>query len=138
MMFVDASVLVAVLAREPGWEQLFERLSRAENLAVSALARFEAVTAIARVRSGGLPVTATAIAQADSSVIDLIGDFGMVSLDLTAAVGAEAVSASARYGKIVRHPAALNLGDCFAYACAKSLGVPLLYKGNDFARTDLA
>ncbi len=36
------------------------------------------------------------------------------------------------------HPAALNMGDCFAYACAKALAVPLLYKGDDFAQTDLA
>jgi len=40
------------------------------------------------------------------------------------------------YGK-GRHPARLNFGDCFAYACAKILGVPLLCKGNDFAQTDI-
>ena len=38
----------------------------------------------------------------------------------------------------VGHPARLNMGDCFAYACAKRLDAPLLYKGDDFARTDLA
>ena len=37
-----------------------------------------------------------------------------------------------------RHPAALNMGDCFAYACAKAAGARLLYKGGDFALTDLA
>lgn len=41
------------------------------------------------------------------------------------------------YGKVVGHPAKLNLGDCFAYACAKAIEVPLLYKGDDFVRTDL-
>ena len=41
-----------------------------------------------------------------------------------------------RYGK-GRHPAGLNLGDCFAYALARSRGEPLLYKGDDFARTDV-
>jgi ribonuclease VapC len=49
-----------------------------------------------------------------------------------------ALSGSATYGKAVGHPADLNLGDCFAYACAKALNVPLLYKGNDFSQTDLA
>ena len=47
-----------------------------------------------------------------------------------------AIEAARRYGK-GRHPAALNMGDCFAYACAKSAGAGLLYKGNDFALTDL-
>lgn len=41
------------------------------------------------------------------------------------------------YGK-GRHPAALNMGDCFAYACAQAHRARLLYKGEDFARTDLA
>ena len=47
-----------------------------------------------------------------------------------------ALDAYARFGK-GRHPARLNMGDCFAYACARSHGVPLLYKGDDFALTDI-
>ena len=43
-----------------------------------------------------------------------------------------------RYGKGQRHPAQLNMGDCFAYACARHWSVPLLYKGDDFAQTDMA
>jgi len=42
-----------------------------------------------------------------------------------------------RFGK-GRHPAALNYGDCFAYALAKTRGLPLLFRGDDFARTDIA
>ncbi|MBR0924530.1 type II toxin-antitoxin system VapC family toxin, partial [Bradyrhizobium diazoefficiens] len=41
------------------------------------------------------------------------------------------------YSRLVDHPAQLNFGDCFAYACAKAYRIPLLYKGNDFAQTDL-
>jgi ribonuclease VapC len=48
-----------------------------------------------------------------------------------------AVKAFADYGKGRGHPAQLNLADCLSYACAKALGMPLLYKGQDFARTDL-
>ena len=48
-----------------------------------------------------------------------------------------AISAFAQYGK-GRHPAALNFGDCCAYALAKSMNLPLLYKGNDFSQTDIA
>ncbi len=47
-----------------------------------------------------------------------------------------AVMAHQRFGK-GRHPASLNFGDCFAYACARQLGLPLLYKGNDFSGTDI-
>lgn len=48
-----------------------------------------------------------------------------------------AVEAYARFGK-GRHKAGLNFGDCFAYACARHFDVPLLYKGDDFAKTDIA
>ena len=48
-----------------------------------------------------------------------------------------AIAAFTRYGK-GRHPAALNFGDCCAYALAKSMNLPLLYTGNDFAQTDIA
>lgn len=48
-----------------------------------------------------------------------------------------AADAFARYGK-GRHPAGLNYGDCFAYALAKQRNAPLLFKGNDFSRTDIA
>lgn len=49
-----------------------------------------------------------------------------------------AIEAFANYGKGRGHPAQLNLSDCFSYACAKTRGIPLLYKGNDFSHTDLA
>jgi len=63
---------------------------------------------------------------------------GAESLDLTHPIGIAALEAARTYGRAAGHPAALNLGDCFAYACAKAAGVPLLYKGSDFAQTDLA
>lgn len=47
-----------------------------------------------------------------------------------------ALDAFSRFGK-GNHPARLNMGDCFAYACARELQVPLLFKGNDFAQTDI-
>lgn len=49
-----------------------------------------------------------------------------------------ALEAYQNYGRGSGHPAKLNFGDCFAYACAKTNGAALLYKGNDFAETDLA
>ncbi|PKA40262.1 type II toxin-antitoxin system VapC family toxin [Rhizobium sullae] len=49
-----------------------------------------------------------------------------------------AIKAIADYGRGRGHPAQLNPADCFSYACAKALGISLLYKGRDFAKTDLA
>jgi ribonuclease VapC len=58
-------------------------------------------------------------------------------IQISASIGREALTASRLYGRN-RHPADLNFGDCFAYACAKAYRIPLLYKGDDFAQTDLA
>ena len=55
---------------------------------------------------------------------------------ITAEIGRGALSAFERYGT-GRHPAALNMGDCFAYACARQLDMPLLFKGDDFPLTDI-
>lgn len=140
-MFVDASVLVAIINREDGWKDFVERLQMSESpVIVSALGQYEAVAAIARASSQatGLPVDASLIHEAHQTVDDLCAQIGASEIEISSAIGRLAIDAAARYGKIVRHKAALNFGDCFAYACAKSLGVPLLYKGNDFAQTDLA
>ncbi len=53
------------------------------------------------------------------------------------AIAVQVADAYARWGKGA-HPAGLNFGDCFAYACARRLGASLLFVGNDFARTDVA
>jgi ribonuclease VapC len=66
----------------------------------------------------------------------LLASAGSRIVEIGVAEGQLAVEAHARYGKGV-HPARLNMGDCFAYACAKVHGVPLLYKGEDFAMTDI-
>ena len=138
-MFLDASVIVALLAEEPGWEELQVRLHREVGPKyVSALARFEASQAIARLRSKGQRPTTDRVLSAGKAVDELLDQLDVQNVDLTLAIGELALQASASFGKVIKHPADLNMGDCFAYACAKSLGVPLLYKGNDFAQTDLA
>ncbi len=63
--------------------------------------------------------------------------FGISVLPASYEVASPAIAAFARYGK-GRHPAKLNFGDCFSYAGARQSGLPLLYVGGDFARTDLA
>lgn len=138
-MFLDASAIVAIIVQEAGYEVFQSRLADHDSpIYISAIVRFEAVQAIARIASTPLRPTAKQLADAGQVVDQMLGGLDVSYVDVTEHVGKLAVAASATYGKAVGHAADLNLGDCFAYACAKSLDVPLLYKGNDFAQTDLA
>jgi ribonuclease VapC len=140
-MFVDASAIVAILNDEPGADEIKRRLDAAAGpFLVSPLALFEAVTALARARSAGSkkPVDAKAIAQAKAVIAAFVEDLGAREIIISGDIGRKAVDAAGRYGKIVGHEAALNFGDCFAYASAKAYRTPLLYKGEDFSHTDLA
>ena len=91
---------------------------------------FESALAVARIRVHPLQA-------AKAAVSDFFRSIEAEIMPIDAAIGAAAIDAFARYGK-GRHPAALNMGDCFTYACAQSGGLPLLCKGDDFRRTDLA
>lgn len=129
-VFVDASALVAIIAGEADADFFADRLAADPIRLCSALSLWETVSALRR--SYALTIS-TARAQLDEYVI--AGQFRLVPIgEREYALALEAYD---RYGK-GRHPAALNMGDCFAYACARSNGATLLYKGQDFARTDLA
>jgi len=129
-MFVDASALVAMLFVEPEAGALAERLEAAGGGLTSPLALFEAAAALMR-----RPRTRV---QADIELDELLREANIAVTSITPEIGRLALEAFERYGKGRGHPAQLNMGDCFSYACAQSLAVPLLYKGDDFARTDLA
>ncbi len=70
-------------------------------------------------------------------VAGLVRELGLQVAPFTEAHYHRAIDAFLRYGK-GRHPAALNFGDCVSYAVASVAGLPLLYTGKDFARTDIA
>lgn len=130
-MFIDASALAAVLLSEPDAMSLERRMYSSETpLITSPLAIFETVTAIA-------PKQRLSIEAAADKVRAYV-ELAITEIPITAEIGRLALDARARYGKGTGHPAKLNLGDCFAYACAKAHAVPLLYKGDDFVHTDLA
>lgn len=138
-MFVDASVVVAVLNQESGWQELVKQLNGGTTQRhVSPLVRFEAVMAIARSRAGGRRPTPELVSTAAQIVDDFVVDISAEELSISSEIGSTAIEAATRYGRVVGHPADLNFGDCFAYACAKTLKAKLLYKGNDFSQTDLA
>lgn len=128
-MFVDTSALVAILTAEAERSTLLSRLDGAVDPLTSGLAVFETAVAVAR-------KTAMSVADAEAQVAEFIRVVGLRIVPVAEAEAALALAAHARYGK-GRHPARLNLGDCFAYACARVHGVPLLYVGDDFSHTDI-
>jgi ribonuclease VapC len=123
---IDSSALLAVVLGESDAEALAARLVEPVKKVVSAGTLFEA--AVAAERRGGLE----ARDRLDRLVTRV--EPKVVAFDVEHLGWAR--DAFRRFGK-GRHPAALNLGDCIAYATARHAVLPLLYKGDDFAQTDL-
>lgn len=126
MIVIDSSVLVAILFDEPERAE-FLRAMASDRACISAMNVFETQTVILR-RAGADRVVEVHNLLAANDVV-------VVAFDGDQADAANV--AYARFGKGF-HSARLNLCDCAAYALAKSLNVPLLYKGEDFAQTDIA
>lgn len=132
-MFVDASAMAAILLEEDDSKELAERIEHAKTTAqiTSPLAIFEATLAVSRRHAGNIP-------RARAIVLRFLHDAGIRVAVIDEDTATLSLEAHAAFGKGTGHPARLNFGDCFAYAMAKQHGVPLLYKGDDFAQTDLA
>jgi ribonuclease VapC len=128
-MFIDASALVAMVAAEENAPELFSRLEKSRTRLTSPLAVWEASIAAARILR-----RSPKAAQVEVEGLLVLTEIEVVAVP--ASTTGEAVEAFERYGE-GRHKAGLNFGDCFAYACARHFGMPLLYKGNDFALTDI-
>jgi ribonuclease VapC len=125
-MTLDSSVLVAVLFAEPGYLELVDRMLEADHLRVGAPTLVEASLVVAgrrRAASGG-------------EVEGLIRELAVTVVPFGEAHWRAAVEAFVRFGR-GRHAAALNLGDCFAYAIAKVAADSLLFVGDDFRKTDI-
>jgi len=129
-MFLDASAMIAIIACESDAASLAARLGQAGTVVTSPIAVYESVLGLARVGNAS-------IADATAVLDRFLDEVNATVASIDASCGRAAIAAFERFGK-GRHPAALNLGDCFAYACARSLDVPLLCKGNDFPQTDIA
>lgn len=137
-MFLDASAIVAILAREPDADHLAKAIDDAKSpLIVSPLAVFEATTGLAGAKSNKRPLTRESIEAAHAVVTAFLEANSVKQILVGADIGRAALEAVARFGRAVGHPADLNFGDCFAYACARRYRVPLLLKGNDFPQTDV-
>ena len=129
-MFVDASAIVAILTREDDADALADRLEMAQQPITSAIAVFETVLGICRKRHAS-------VAEAETDVREFLETAKVRVIAIDAMQASAALKAFDRYGKGRGHPAQLNMGDCFAYACASTHGAPLLCKGEDFAQTDV-
>jgi ribonuclease VapC len=128
-VFLDASAILAIIAREPEADSLRERLGKADTVHVSPIVIYETVLGLARI--GRL-----SISEATGLLDRFLAQVRAKPMAIGSETGRDALDAFERFGK-GRHPARLNMGDCFAYACARALDVPLLCKGDDFSRTDI-
>ena len=125
MIVVDTSAVLSVMLEEPEADAVRAVLLRASGRSISASNYVECAMVMAGRRLGGR--------------VDLDEWLSLRQIEVSAVdrqVAALAADAFVRFGK-GRHPAGLNYGDCFAYALARQLGAPLLFKGGDFARTDI-
>ena len=125
-MIVDTSAIVSILFDEEEAERFDEAIVRSPHCQLSVVNYLEAVMVLEGHR--GVPAGHQLDAYLEEAAIELAA--------VTVEQAQAARTAWRRFGK-GNHPARLNFGDCFAYALAESMGEPLLYKGGDFALTDI-
>lgn len=125
-MIVDSSAILAILKDEPDAEEISEALLKAPLCRMSAVTYVEAAVVTDGNRN---PVLSRRFD-------DLLRDVRMRVESVTPKQAEIARHAYRDFGK-GRHRAGLNFGDCFAYALAKEMDEPLLYKGRDFSHTDI-
>lgn len=125
-MIVDTSALVAIVMREPGFDDLIEKLvaSPASGVGTPTLAEL------------GLVLSARLTDHPHGLIVHLLDEFQIHEVQFGPQHWREATDAFRRYGR-GRHRAQLNFGDCLTYAVAKVAGEALLFTGEDFAATDL-
>jgi ribonuclease VapC len=123
---VDTSAVLAVLLREPSCDAVLDRLCGASQPAVAAPTRTE-ILLVALVKLGEL---------GQERAREFLERQAILTVGWDQELADAAALAFQRFGK-GRHPSGLNFGDCFSYALAQQLRVPLLFVGNDFSQTDL-
>lgn len=130
-MFVDTSVVVALLAGEPEADDFAAKIAAATAPVTSGLVVLEAAMRL----SSLLDLDPVYVEERIRAVLEQAA-IAIVPID--GAVATAAVAAFAAFGKRRGHPAQLNLADCMSYACARVHNLALLFKGDDFSKTDIA
>jgi ribonuclease VapC len=129
VIFVDASAMIAMMTGEGDADALADRLETDPLRLCSAISTWETVVGLCHAYTFSVSA-----ARAEVKSFATLNEFKFVSIgerefDL-------ATEAYAKFGKR-KHPAGLNMGDCFAYACAKANDAALLFKGDEFSKTDI-
>jgi ribonuclease VapC len=127
-MVIDSSALVAILLRESESDRLTRAAVAAPQCLIGAASYLE--TCMVMIGRSGPP--------ARLDVDRLVQALRAEIVPFTESQSRRAVDAFLRYGKGRQHGAGLNFGDCCSYALAAETGFPLLFKGGDFGRTDIA
>ena len=130
MIFIDASAIVAILTDEDEARTLIEAIEAVSERFTSPIAIFEATLGICRKRH-------SSVSEAYEDVLQFLTIAGLQSIAVAPTDAKTALDAFSRFGKERGHPAQLNMGDCFAYAMATGRNAALLFKGNDFDKTDV-
>ena len=128
-IFADASALIAISAGDSDADALADAILAVRTRLCSAISVWEMVAGLCRSHAFAVPDARAHVSAFLGAACFQFVVIGEREADLAA-------DAYARFGK-GRHPAALNMGGCFAYACAKADDAALLYKDDDFATTDL-
>jgi len=125
-MIIDTSSSMAIIFNESGWMLYEQAILATDKRLISAATLLEAMIVI----EGRLGLRGGK---------DLDGFLARMSIETKEVTKEQAIIARAAWRPFGKgnHPARLNYGDCFSYALAKDTGLPLLYKGNDFAKTDI-
>ncbi len=131
MIFVDTSAVIAILTGEPEAAQLAAKIQAERERICGSHVVLEASMRLATI--SGLTPT-----EVDADVTRALHAASIAIVPITEDVAHAAVAAFERYGKGRKSRAGLNFGDCLSYACAKVHGARLLFKGADFAHTDIA
>jgi ribonuclease VapC len=126
-VIVDSSAIIAILTREPEALRFAALLTEARATRISAATYLETAVVIDSVRNPIVSAALDALLAQSKTTIEPV----------TPAQARIAREAYRNFGKGSGHPARLNFGDCFSYALAKDKAEPLLFKGTDFAATDI-
>ena len=125
-MILDSSAVIAIVCREPGWDELLRKIADSTVVAIGTPTVAEALlVASVKIGPGGPERIDKFLAGIEAQIVPFARQHLLYFHD-----------AFRRYGK-GKHPAALNMGDCFSYAVARMARQPLLFVGNDFSQTDV-
>jgi len=127
MIVLDSSVFIAILEQEPDAERFLFIIRDATRRLTSAVSVYET----------GIVIGARRGRQSAEEIMVFLSELGVEIVPFAEPYISQALDAYSRFGKGINPKARLNLGDCAAYALAKVLNMPLLYKGADFSQTDI-